>query len=235
MALLFELATSVVGLALKPLLLAKLSCQLGARSIFIVIHTWLELLRVVLCIYLVILWRLFTSIYCILVMQLQRLKKELEYVLWDRKELEERLNVAVKERRMMEVITYLDFVRPETKTNGLSELYISDIIPKAGNILTLRKEIARSRSLFSAILSLVVGMVVWKAENRCMPLVVALFTVVTVSLGSVIELFSNIDQKPASDAVALLSLNWFVLGTFNISYVTGITRVLTLFASRFLV
>lgn len=35
-------------------------------------------------------------------MQLHRLRNELENVLWDRKDLEEQLRVAIKERKMME-------------------------------------------------------------------------------------------------------------------------------------
>lgn len=58
MALLFELVSSVVGLALKPVLLAKLSCQFGARSLYFVVQTWLELLRFALGLHFVMLWRL---------------------------------------------------------------------------------------------------------------------------------------------------------------------------------
>lgn len=56
--MLFELVTSIVGLALKPLLLAKLSCQFGFRSISIVILTWIELLRFSLSLHVMILCRL---------------------------------------------------------------------------------------------------------------------------------------------------------------------------------
>ncbi|KAM1305736.1 hypothetical protein ACFX2F_023229 [Malus domestica] len=73
----------------------------------------------------------------------------------------------------------------------------------------------QSNSLFSAVLSLVVGMIVWQAEDPCMPLIVALFSVVGMSLKSVVQFFSTIKKRPASDAVALLSFNWFILGTLT--------------------
>lgn len=88
-------------------------------------------------------------------------------------------------------------------------------ILKNDDILSRQREIAWSRSVFSAMLSLVVGIIVWKAEDPCMPLVVALFIVVSMSLMSVVRCFSTIVYKPASEAVALLSFNWFVLGTLT--------------------
>ncbi|CAL9210977.1 unnamed protein product [Musa hybrid cultivar] len=42
-----------------------------------------------------------------------------------------------------------------------------------------------------------------------------LFSVVGISLGSVLEFFSTMRNRPASDAVALLSINWFILGTLS--------------------
>ncbi|XP_022888875.1 uncharacterized protein LOC111404281 [Olea europaea var. sylvestris] len=99
------------------------------------------------------------------------------------------------------------------------------------NILARRRELALSRSLFSAILSLVVGMIVWEAEDPCVPLVIALFTVVTMSLMSVIQFFTTINNKPASDAVALLSFNWFILGTLAYPSLPRAARVLAPLAS----
>ncbi|KAL5708931.1 hypothetical protein ACHQM5_019674 [Ranunculus cassubicifolius] len=88
------------------------------------------------------------------------------------------------------------------------------------------REEAISRSLFSAILSLVVGMTIWEADDPCMPLVVALLIVVSMSLRSVFQFFSTIKNRPASDAVALLSFNWFVLGTLMYPMLPIIARVL---------
>ncbi|CAL9195187.1 unnamed protein product [Musa hybrid cultivar] len=42
-----------------------------------------------------------------------------------------------------------------------------------------------------------------------------LFSVAGISLGSVLEFFSTMRNRPASDAVALLSINWFILGTLS--------------------
>lgn len=84
-----------------------------------------------------------------------------------------------------------------------------------GEILDHRRDVALSQSLFSAVLSLLVGLVIWKADDSCTPLVVALFSVVGVSLKSVVQFFSTIKNKPASDAVALLSFSWFILGTLT--------------------
>ncbi|KAM1084814.1 hypothetical protein ACFX13_023418 [Malus domestica] len=36
-----------------------------------------------------------------------------------------------------------------------------------------------------------------------------------MSLKSVVQFFSTIKKRPASDAVALLSFNWFILGTLT--------------------
>ncbi|KAI9092328.1 hypothetical protein K1719_027828 [Acacia pycnantha] len=94
-------------------------------------------------------------------------------------------------------------------------------------VLYYRRDAALSQSLFSAFLSLVVGMIVWEAEDPCMPLVVALFTVVGMSLRSVVQFFSTIKNKPASDAVALLSLNWFILGTLTYPTLPTVGRILS--------
>ncbi|KAI3967747.1 hypothetical protein MKW92_032693 [Papaver armeniacum] len=84
-----------------------------------------------------------------------------------------------------------------------------------GVVIDRRRDIAVCQSIFSAVLSLLVGMIIWKAKDPCMPLVVALFSVVAMSLKSVVQFFSTVHNKPASDAVALLSFNWFILGTLT--------------------
>lgn len=83
------------------------------------------------------------------------------------------------------------------------------------NTFGQKREFAISQSVFSSMLSLLVGMVIWEAQEPCMPLVTALFMVVGMSLKSVVQFFSTIKNKPASDAVALLSLNWFILGALT--------------------
>lgn len=89
-----------------------------------------------------------------------------------------------------------------------------------------RRSEAVQRSLFSAVLSILVGIIIWEAEDPCMPLVVALFTVVGMSLLSVVQFFSTIENKPASDAVALLSFNWFILGTLTYPTLPLLARLL---------
>ncbi|KAK1262583.1 hypothetical protein QJS04_geneDACA008992 [Acorus gramineus] len=100
------------------------------------------------------------------------------------------------------------------KSSGLSS-YQSQSIPEGltgDEALVEHRVVALCQSLFSANFSLLVGMIVWVAENPCMPLIVALFIVVGMSLNSVIRFFSLIKNKPATDAVTLLSFNWFILG-----------------------
>lgn len=94
--------------------------------------------------------------------------------------------------------------------------------------LEQQRVVAVYRSLFSAILSLLVGMIIWEAEDPCLPLVAALFTVVGMSLSSVVHFFSTIKNKPASDAVALLSLNWFILGTLTYPTLPSVARAIKL-------
>ncbi|CAO2167804.1 unnamed protein product [Urochloa humidicola] len=67
------------------------------------------------------------------------------------------------------------------------------------------KAVARRRSVFSVGMSVAVGGVAWWADAACLPLLAGLFAVVGVSMRSV-------SRCRAADAVALLSLNWFLLG-----------------------
>nr|GEY52829.1 zinc finger, RING/FYVE/PHD-type [Tanacetum cinerariifolium] len=66
------------------------------------------------------------------------------------------------------------------------------------NVLGVQREVAFSQSLFSAVLSLLVGMIIWEAQEPCMPLVTALLIVVGMSLRSVVQFFSTIKNKLAS-------------------------------------
>lgn len=95
------------------------------------------------------------------------------------------------------------------------------------DVLDQRRDVALSQSLFSTILSLVVGIVIWKAEDPCMPLVLALFIVVAMSSKSVVQFFSTIRKKPASEAVALLSFNCFILGALTSPTLPTAARVLS--------
>lgn len=72
---------------------------------------------------------------------------------------------------------------------------------------------ALSSSMFSFFLSLLVGAIAWQAQDPCIPLVVAVFMVVCMSLKTVAQFLLSIYNGPGFDAVALLSFNWFILGT----------------------
>ncbi|XP_022137926.1 uncharacterized protein LOC111009200 isoform X2 [Momordica charantia] len=102
-----------------------------------------------------------------------------------------------------------------------------------GEILDKQREVAVSRSLFSTILSLLVGVVIWEAEESHLCLIVALLSVVSISLKSVVEFFTTIKNKPALDAVALLSVNCFVLGILAYPTLPTIAGLLAPLASRF--
>ncbi|CAL5359322.1 unnamed protein product [Camellia sinensis] len=132
----------------------------------------------------------------------------------------------------------LDFMRTELKVSGPSHAVPPGISLSRNlnmnEVLGKRREVALSQSFFSAVLSLLVGMIIWEAEDPCMPLVVALFTVVAMSLKSVVQFFCTIKNKLASDAVALLSFNWFMLGTLAYPMLPKIACMLTPTALSFL-
>jgi hypothetical protein len=124
---------------------------------------------------------------------------------------------------------YLNFIKARTKSCGSIPPINPEIITRQADVngvLDKRREAALSKSVFSAVLSLLVGMIIWEAEDPCMPLVVALFTVVGMSLKSVVEFFSTIKNKPASDAVALLSFNCFILGMLTYPALPRVARML---------
>ncbi|XP_058772647.1 uncharacterized protein LOC131646689 [Vicia villosa] len=108
-----------------------------------------------------------------------------------------------------------------------------DAVVEVSEVLDHRRAVAISRSIFSAILSLIVGVTVWEADDPCMPLVVALFAVVGMSLKSVVQFFFSIRNKPASDAVALLSFNWFILGTLTYPTLPRVAPMLVPLVLRF--
>ncbi|OIW10743.1 hypothetical protein TanjilG_27689 [Lupinus angustifolius] len=120
------------------------------------------------------------------------MQNKLENVIWDQKELEERFQMVVKEHKMMELLV--------TELEEEHDMAIA-IIEK---LETKCHYVTYSWNDY-----------VGKAEDPCMPLVVALFAVVGMSLKSVVQFFSTIKNKPVSDAVALLSFNWFIPGTLT--------------------
>ncbi|PRQ19252.1 hypothetical protein RchiOBHm_Chr7g0215151 [Rosa chinensis] len=331
MALISELLTTTIILATRPFSLLKLLCMFGVKTLFLFINLWTELVKAVVSFHVNLFWRiLIWSIAIIylpgriltalqrerhLELHLHDMQIELQNLAWDRKELEEHLQKAIKEQKIMELIlaeleeehdkviakievlvgelqdlktenlrlkevqgkSYWNF-KGRDETSDVHNTAIADygipygipswkssydgsgivlqdllmrkdawgeeskpktelqilrndskyvgpvhpIMPKTnsrivdmGEVFNQRRVIAMKQSLFSAVLSLLVGVIIWQAEDPCMPLVVALFTVVGMSLKSVVEFFSTIKNRPASDAVALLSFNWFILGTLT--------------------
>lgn len=124
---------------------------------------------------------------------------------------------------------FLNFLKTNSKSSTPIQL-VNPVLVKtqvnSDEVLYQQRDIALSQSLFSAVLSLFVGMIIWEAEDPCMPLVLALIAVVGMSLKSVVEFFSVIKNKPASDAVALLSFNWFILGMLAHPVLPRVARML---------
>ncbi|CAL1352648.1 unnamed protein product [Linum trigynum] len=101
-------------------------------------------------------------------------------------------------------------------------------------VLMEQRDMAVSQSVLSAVLSLTVGMIAWEGKDTVMPLVVALYTVVGMSMRNVLKFFSTIRNKPAYDAVALLSFNCFILGTLTYPTLPKVVRILGSLASTHL-
>ncbi|KAF3637662.1 putative benzyl alcohol O-benzoyltransferase [Capsicum annuum] len=307
-------------LLIKPLSLVKFTCFFGVRTICIVVQTWTELLRAAMSFHASILWRLIIWAIAILSlpirsltalqreraleMHLQEMQIEFANLVWERKELEKKILIAIKEKKIIqamlaeledehdEAIVKIEELEgqlkdlkvenqrlievhgkalsdrkdhfdaqvmqgcsdsvPFWKSSGIESVDIDksksgsmnpdfmgarsyqDVKPCAratsedfemSDVLHQQRDLAVFRTLFSAILSLLVGTIVWKAEDACMPLVLALFAVVGMSLWSVVQFFSTIKNTPASDAVALLSFNWVLLGTLTYPTLPRITPV----------
>lgn len=77
----------------------------------------------------------------------------------------------------------------------------------------LEWSVAFASSSFSAMLSTLVAVIAWEAQDPCTPLVFALFIVVVMSLANVVQIFSKIHTQQSFHAVSLLSFNCFLLGT----------------------
>ncbi|KAM3355013.1 hypothetical protein ACQJBY_025651 [Aegilops geniculata] len=104
----------------------------------------------------------------------------------------------------------------------------------------LLRATARRRSLFSLGMSLAVGGIAWSADKPCLPLLAGLVAVVGMSMCSVSRLFrapaGRRGLPPASaasdGAVALLSLNWFLLGVLTYPMLPGVARAVVPRAAR---
>ncbi|XP_057763341.1 uncharacterized protein LOC130983171 [Arachis stenosperma] len=293
MGLVSEIVANILVLVTWPFSLFQLACLFGTRITLLVIYTWTEFIRNIIVFNINIALGIISWTFGLVLLparilnifhrerqlerKLQQMQIDLANLLLEYKELEEHLQIAVKERRIMELLVseleeehdmavakieklerkLLDQINENrrlkevkgkaywsSKDAGdydddgrhifpLQDLVITKDIWEhdnkisSSNLLKLlkpgatpqvpdyRRDVAISQSVFSAILSVVVGVTAWQAEDPCMPLVVALFAVVGMSLKSVVQFFATIENKPASDAVALLSFNWFILGTLT--------------------
>ncbi|KAM7275897.1 hypothetical protein ACFE04_017763 [Oxalis oulophora] len=133
-----------------------------------------------------------------------------------------------KSKRNHEIVTA---VEPSLLASAPLLPFTPGTVPKdfefeVKQVLREKREIAFSQSIFSAMLSLLVGIVIWGSEDpcNCMPLVIALFIVVGISMKSVMQFFSKIKNIPGSDAIVLLSFNWFILGTVTYPILPWIAR-----------
>lgn len=93
--------------------------------------------------------------------------------------------------------------------------------------------VALSPSMFSVFLSLLVGIITWKARDPCIPLVLALFMVVCISLKTIVQFFLSIGSRQGSNAVALLSFNWFILGTLVYPALPNISQTVAPTTTKF--
>ncbi|KAL8150489.1 hypothetical protein V2J09_020297 [Rumex salicifolius] len=93
-------------------------------------------------------------------------------------------------------------------------------------LLYQKRDIALSQSVFSALISLLVGTAVYGAKEPGIPLILALFVVVGMSLQSIVYILSTVKNKYAYDTIALLSFNWFILGTLTYPTIPVVARFL---------
>ncbi|XP_062208160.1 uncharacterized protein LOC133909650 [Phragmites australis] len=103
------------------------------------------------------------------------------------------------------------------------------ISPKAATNLTTEEALARQAKLIarrrSLGMSLAVGAMAWSVDAPCLPLLAGLFAVVSVSMRSVSQSCAALRKGgPAADAVALLSLNWVLLGVLTSPMLPGVAR-----------
>ena len=107
--------------------------------------------------------------------------------------------------------------------------------PPTGDEQQAAKVAARRRSLFSLGMSLAVGAVAWSADAPCLPLLAGLFAVVGVSMRTVSRCCAALRTGgPAADAVALLGLNWFLLGVLTPPMLPGVAHAVVPRAGRVL-
>ncbi|XWS62288.1 hypothetical protein CRYUN_Cryun07bG0197400 [Craigia yunnanensis] len=115
-----KLMTNLTIVVIMPFSPCKLACMFCMKIIFIVIQTWMELVKAAVSFHVNMFWkaviwmvalislpvRVLTALQRerVLEQHLHEMQFELETLVWDRKELEDHLQAAVRERRIMESI-----------------------------------------------------------------------------------------------------------------------------------
>eukprot|EP00250_Pteridium_aquilinum_P033570 c585_g1_i1 orf=270-1382(+) len=112
-------------------------------------------------------------------------------------------------------------------TQHVQRWLVSDRVTHEG------RKVALSASLFSIFLSLLVGTIAWQAQDPCIPLVVAVFMVVCMSLKTVAQFLLSIYNGPGFDAVALVSFNCFILGTLAYPVLPRIAQTVAPIGTKF--
>jgi hypothetical protein len=80
-------------------------------------------------------------------------------------------------------------------------------------VVESEQEVAFASSVFSAMLLTLVAVISMEAKDPCAPLRNALLMVVALSLANVVKFFTKVESRQGIYAVALISLNFFMLGT----------------------
>ncbi|XP_047325063.1 uncharacterized protein LOC124928857 [Impatiens glandulifera] len=284
-----DLLSVFTVLATQPLKMFKESCIFGIRTFYIVVLTWMEVLRSSVNLHRTLICRSAVWFYAIIsfpvrvLTALQR-EKQMQMHLYDMqmaldhfasndKQLRQHLNRLSRKCRAMEqiieefddeydkAISNIQILQhqlqnaknkeiQDTKASSDNKhIQIEDVEKHEDDNLANQnmkweaeicqmREGALRQTIFGALMCPLVGMIIWESEDPCMPLVVALYAVVGMSLSSVIQLFLTVDKmKPAalaSDAVAMLSFNCFILGTLTYPTLPRIAPYLTPLAMKLL-
>uniref|UniRef100_A0A0D9VAL9 Uncharacterized protein n=1 Tax=Leersia perrieri TaxID=77586 RepID=A0A0D9VAL9_9ORYZ len=202
------------------------------------------------------------------------MQRQMERLVWEKSELEEKLSLAIKESKAMEeildemeeehddAITKITLLETQLKALKLENMRLNEhkgksewdkkpaptssssntrkeadvIAPEVTSsspeeekeeFLVRRRKaaaVARRRSMFSLGMSAAVGAVVWTADAPCLPLLAGLFAMVGVSMCAVARSLRRRRDGDDGDGVALLGLNWFLLGVLASPMLPGAAR-----------
>ncbi|KAF5201633.1 Coiled-coil protein [Thalictrum thalictroides] len=112
-----EFMTNTVTLVAQPFSLIKVVCMFGVRSVFLVTYIWLQLVRGIINVHVDLVWkiivwtfafvslpvRILTALHRerLLEMHIQQMQVEVENLAWDKRQLDERLQMIIKDCRIM--------------------------------------------------------------------------------------------------------------------------------------